>query len=106
MAMGKPVVCHLRDRLVDFYISQGLVRRDEIPLINASTQSIKEVLRELAKRDRGELREIGHRSRQFVERFHSIEVIGRLFAEINQELALEPSRAGKAIGSNAGVRPA
>lgn len=92
MAMGKPVVCHLRQDLVDFYVAQGnLAGRDEIAIIDASTTSIKQVLRGLASIDRRQLRDIGRKSREYVERHHSIPVIASVFAEINRSLGIVPS---------------
>ncbi len=90
MALGKPVICYLRDDLVDFYAAQGLVSREDIPILSASHESIKDVLRRLASTDRRELVKFGMKSRSFVEQFHSIEKVGQIFDEVNRTLGVLP----------------
>ncbi len=65
MAMGKPVVCFLREDYREFcdYF-------DEIPIINANPDDVYERLAELVENpDR--LRQIGLDSRRYVEEYHS-----------------------------------
>lgn len=90
MALGKPVVCHVRPQYRDLFAAAGLIAHDEIPLIDASLFTIKETLRELAARPRGELREIGRRSREFVVKHHSLDAIGATFDRINRQLGVMP----------------
>lgn len=85
MAMGKPVICYLRDDLLRLYESKGLVRADEIPLINANTLNIKEVIRELIQ-NRTRLKEYEKRSQEYVKSHHSLESIGKIFLKINHSL--------------------
>lgn len=92
MAMGKPVVCYIRPDLHEFYIEAGLLEPGELPLLDTSVLRLKETLRHLASLPRRELREIGLRSRAFVEKHHSIDAVGRIFHRINQELGLRPAR--------------
>jgi len=89
MAMGKPVICYLREDLRRLYLTEGLLGENEPPLINADLLSIKETLRGLA-RDRGRLAEIGRAGRDYVERRHSIRAIGAVFDRINRSLGLAP----------------
>jgi hypothetical protein len=96
MAMRKPVVCYIRPDLHEFYITAGLLDPGELPLIETSVLKLKETLRHLASLPRRELRDIGLRSRSFVEKHHSIEAVGRIFDRINQELGLRPSRRAPA----------
>ena len=92
MALGKPVVCHVRSDFHNLYIGAGLLERGELPLVDASIHTIKETLRHLASLPRRELHEIGLRSRAFVEKHHSIKAVGAEFDRINRELSLRPSR--------------
>lgn len=67
MAQGKPLVVRLSRpdlRLVPPEM------RDEIPMISAGPNTITDVLRELVTARRGELPDLGRRSRQYVERWH------------------------------------
>jgi len=92
MALGKPVVCRVRQDFLDLYIGAGLLEPGELPLVDASIHTIKETLRHLASLPRRELRDIGLRSRAFVEKHHSIDAVGAVFDRINRELSLRPSR--------------
>ena len=67
MALGKPVICYLRDS--DFgFLPEAM--RSELPLINAQPASISDVMREWLTSRRGELQARGRASRQYVERWH------------------------------------
>jgi glycosyltransferase involved in cell wall biosynthesis len=92
MSLEKPVVCYIRPDFLDLYIGAGLLKPDELPLIDASIHTIKLTLRQLAERPREELQDIGKKSRVFVERHHSIEAVGRVFDRINRVLGLAPSQ--------------
>jgi glycosyltransferase involved in cell wall biosynthesis len=90
MAMGKPVICFLRPDLVHLYESEGLVERGEIPIVSADASGVKDAIRELAlNRDR--IPELGRRGREFVEKHHSLEYIGSVFAEVNRAVGIAPS---------------
>jgi hypothetical protein len=67
MALGKPVVCYLRDGDMKF-LPAGM--RADLPIINASPESLTDVMRDLLGAGRHRLTEIGVRSRSFVERWH------------------------------------
>lgn len=90
MAMEKPVLCHLRPDLKALYEREGLVAPGEIPIIECTPENVKEVVRDLVAR-RGELREIGRRSREFAIRHHSIDAIGAVFERINRRLGVAPA---------------
>jgi len=90
MALGKPVVCHIRPDFRDLYIGASILEPDELPLIDASITTIKETLHHLASLSKSELNEIGQRSRTFVEKRHSVEAIGKVFDEINKSINLKP----------------
>jgi glycosyltransferase involved in cell wall biosynthesis len=85
MALGKPVICYLRDDLIDLYVASGLLEENELPLVNASPANIKQVIKNLSM-DRSKLKEMGRHSRAFVEKHHSIESLGKLFDGINKNL--------------------
>lgn len=85
MALGKPVICYLREDLINLYVASGLLEDGELPLVNASPANIKQVIREMVMH-RSHLEGIGKRSREFVEKHHSINTLGRQFAEINKSL--------------------
>ena len=67
MALGKPVICYLREGDLSF-LPAGM--RAELPLVAARPDTIYEVLRDCVRGPRERLREIGARSRGYVERWH------------------------------------
>lgn len=89
MSIGKPVLCYLRKDLVNLYEDAGLVEKGEIPLISCSCSEIKNTIADLYN-NREELNEIGHRSREYVVKHHSLDSIGKKFLEINNKLGVEP----------------
>jgi glycosyltransferase involved in cell wall biosynthesis len=91
LSMGKPVLCYLRDDLVERYVAAGLIEPEEIPILNTPGDAIAERLRRLCANRRA-LREIGQAGRAFVDQHHSIEAIGRIFDRINRSLGIEPRR--------------
>lgn len=95
MAMGKPVLCYLRPDLIELYESVGLVEPDEIPIVQCSPATVKAALRALAD-GRADLEAIGKRGRGYVAKHHSLEVIGGVFARVNDALGVEPSLSAKA----------
>lgn len=84
MALEKPVLCYLREDLIDLYTSAKLIREEEIPIINVTPRNIKARLKELILNP-GELENIGKRSRVFVDKHHSLEKIGSLLGGINKK---------------------
>lgn len=67
MALGKPVVAYLREADMKFIPS---TMRAELPVINATPQSIYQVLRDLLTIRRHQLRELGEHGRKYVEMWH------------------------------------
>ena len=96
MALGKPVVCYIRPDLRALYVNAGLLEPNELPTIDATPQTVKEVLRSLATRDRHELAALGRSGQTYVQRHHSLEVIGADFARINRLLGVAPVKADDA----------
>lgn len=92
MAMEKPVLCYLRQDLLDLYAKAGVMPREDLPILNTSPLQLAERLR-WAYSNREALLEIGRRGRPFVEKYHSLEAIGRVFAEILPQIGIPPSGA-------------
>lgn len=91
MALGKPVVCHIRPDLEELYRKAGLIEAGELPFLKADTLSIGVLLEDVAKGVH-DLDALGHKGRQFVERHHSLETIGAMFDRINRSIGVLPSR--------------
>lgn len=89
MAMGKPVLCSIREDLEELYQSAGLLEPGELPLARCDPDSVEQILHRLAKSPERRA-EIGKRSREFVERRHSLEAVGRQMAAILTGLGLRP----------------
>lgn len=79
MALGKPVICYLREDDLKF-IPQEM--QAEIPIINAKPESIQNVLEHWLTSGFSQLPEVGRKSRQYVERWHDAD---RIAAELKQE---------------------
>ncbi len=94
MAMGKPVLCYLREDLVELYVKAAVITEDELPLINTDLLDIASKIR-WAYDNREKLRQIGNKGREFVTKYHSTERIGRIFAEILHELGISENRSGR-----------
>ena len=99
MALGKPVLCFVREDLKQLYIDTGLIGEDELPVINCSPSTVKDVLRKLVE-NRQDLHIIGQRGREFVVKHHSLEVIGSTFDKINRSLGITPSGCENIVESN------
>lgn len=67
MAMGKPVICYLREDDLSFIPGQ---MRQQLPIINANPDNIYDVLKAFLLLDYGEQIKLGKKCRQFVESWH------------------------------------
>lgn len=90
MSMKKPVLCYLREDLINLYRTAGLIQKDEIPIQNCDQFNLKDKIRFLMQ-NRESLHEIGEKSRAFVEKFHSLESVGKSFLKINTSLGIMPN---------------
>jgi glycosyltransferase involved in cell wall biosynthesis len=80
MALGKPVLAHLNEDVIQMNVGMK-----ECPIVNTSPDNLKENLRMLIENP--ELRaELGHRSRVYVEKYHSYEYIGGIFDKIYRKI--------------------
>ena len=83
MALGKPVVTFLHDEAI---------RRTEhaygmpVPIVNASADTLADRLAELVDLGPAGRREIGHSSRQYVERVHDVERIADRLLDVYSRL--------------------
>lgn len=89
MAMGKPVLCYIREDFERLYIDAGLLKENEIPLINCTPRNVKSTLRMLM-RDPARLKDAGKRGPNYVRRHHSVEAVGAVFADINKAIGIVP----------------
>lgn len=87
MAAGKPTICYIREDLLALYEDAGCINRGEIPLINARPGNIKEVLKDMCEH-REMWKEHGRLSRAYVEKYHSLEVVGNFFDSINCDIGI------------------
>lgn len=67
MALAKPVMVYIRDEDLQFIPPE---MRVELPVLRITVETLKEDLRRLFGMKREHIRELGKRSRQFVERWH------------------------------------
>ena len=67
MALGKPVISYIRESDL-VHIPKEM--SEDFPVINASPDTIYEVLKKWLAAPKSELREQGKRSREFVEKWH------------------------------------
>lgn len=79
MALGRSVVSYVRKDDLGF-VPQPM--RDQIPIVSAEPATIHDVLKDLLTTRRGDLPELGRRSRAYVERWHDPRCIA-------EQLALE-----------------
>jgi hypothetical protein len=90
MALGKPVICYIR--ATDLTLIPPAMQAD-LPILNASPSTIYEVLRSALTMGRGELRQIGARSRLYMERWHDPRTIAHAL-KVDYERAVERARSG------------
>jgi glycosyltransferase involved in cell wall biosynthesis len=78
MALGKPVVCYIKDTMVTRY-------PPEMPIVNASKTTLLEVLAGLLA-DGERRRTLGEQGRQYVEQYHDAVRLAQELAEIYRQL--------------------
>lgn len=79
MALGKPVICYLRDE--DLCLIPNEMRAD-LPVINATPTTLEEILEYWLTEGRGELQKKGSISRRYVEKWHDP---SKIAAELKHE---------------------
>lgn len=83
MALGKPVVCYIRQEDLQFV---PIRMAQTLPIINATPDSIYSVLKQWLMVKRNELPERGHLSRDYIEEWHDPEIIARGLASDYQQV--------------------
>jgi len=82
MALGKPVIAYIRNEDLKFVPEQ---MRKELPVINATPQTIYLVLKEYITTKKNKLESIRRRGRRYVKRWHnSYRIANQLIKEYNK----------------------
>lgn len=90
MAMGKPVICNLRQDLIDLFRVTRLYDENEIiPLVQATPLTIKQTLQTLYTQ-RAELPDIGGQGRAYVLKHHSIGAVMNILGPIAEKILGAP----------------
>jgi glycosyltransferase involved in cell wall biosynthesis len=79
MALGKPVMCFIRDP------KKYVLHSEECPIVNTHISSLKNDIRELVE-NRGQLKDIGKRGRKYVEKHFSLEAFAGRLKQVYDEL--------------------
>jgi hypothetical protein len=96
MALGKPVVCYLREGDLG-HLPPDM--RADLPIIQATPQTIYAVLKEWTTIRRGDLVALGHSSRAYVERWHDpLKIAARLKADYECALTNRSPTASRIAG--------
>ncbi len=74
MALGKPVICYIREDIKDN-------SPEEIPVINANPDTLYTVLKEILLSPE-KLNSIGRRSREYAEKHHNSKIIAKKYYEL------------------------
>jgi glycosyltransferase involved in cell wall biosynthesis len=83
MALGKPVMCYLRPDLYEFYRHYSWGK--ECPVVDTPPDQIKELIIRLLDDDEERAR-LGRAGREFVERYHSLDGMGRIYDAIIRQV--------------------
>ena len=90
MALGKPVICYLREEDLRFIPPP---MRGDLPIIRADPATIYQVLKEWLTGRRGELSEVGRKSRAYVERWHNpLKIAARMKGEYEAIMSSKAER--------------
>jgi glycosyltransferase involved in cell wall biosynthesis len=88
MALGKPVVCYIREEDLKFIPAR--MRRD-LPIIQATPATLYTVLKAWLTVRQDELRQAGHQGRMYVEQWHDpLKIAAKLQSEYEAILASKP----------------
>lgn len=90
MAMGKPVLCYIRPDFEEFFIHEGVLEPDELPIVRCTYRNLKQTLIDLIE-NRERLDIIGKKSKEFVMKHHSTKSMGKVFDHINRSIGIQPS---------------
>ena len=82
MASGKPTICYIRDDLLNKYPK-------DLPIVSANPDNIYTQLKKLIQ-DPNLRYDIGMRSRQYAERYHSLTTVGQRLKQIYEQIGWQP----------------
>ncbi len=68
MALGKPVICYIREDDLKFIPPE---MREDLPIIQATPSTIYHVLKQYLTIDKNRLSELGAKSRDYIEKWHN-----------------------------------
>jgi hypothetical protein len=89
MALGKPVLCYLRD-------TEAVIDPSTCPIINCSPDTLEEILRRCLAGD-FDLAEIGRRSRSYIEHYYSLEAVAIRLGHLYLDTAGFPDRINRIL---------
>ncbi|USO01288.1 MAG: glycosyltransferase [Alphaproteobacteria bacterium] len=81
MALGKPVMCYLREDFIKLY-----PQWNQCPIINVNIDNLKDKILEFTSLSVEKRQEIGDESKKYIEKFHSPEYVGEKLNSIIQEV--------------------
>ena len=87
---GKIVLCFIRN-------TDDLIDGKNCPIVQTHPEKIKQVLRRLALSSPSELKKIGLRGRQYVEKYHSVSAVANRLGVLYLETASFPARVENRI---------
>lgn len=88
MALAKPVICYLREDLIDLYLFSGLLEsKEEIPFLNSNVFGFKKLIKDVLD-EKIDLTISSRKSFEYVSKYHSIQSVGKIFDEVNQKIGL------------------
>lgn len=91
MALAKPVICYLREDLINLYLFAGLLEsRDEIPFLNSDVFGFKQLIKNVLD-EKIDLTIFSRKSFEYVSKYHSTRYIGKIFDEVNQKIGIPKS---------------
>ncbi len=81
MALGKPVMCYLREDFMKIYPQWS-----QCPIINVNIDTLKDKILEFISFSVKKREELGNKSKEYIEKFHSAEYVGEKLNSIIQEV--------------------
>lgn len=81
MALGKPVMCYLREDFIKIY-----PQWNQCPIINVNIDTLKDKILEFISLSINKRQEIEDKSKEYIEKFHSPKYVGEKLSAIIQEV--------------------
>jgi glycosyltransferase involved in cell wall biosynthesis len=83
MALGKPVLCYIREDDLK-YIPEGM--KEDMPIINVTIDTLYDKLKYLLTDGKQDLKETGVRSRAYIEKWHDPQKIAQMMKETYEKI--------------------